>query len=301
MKNDTRPFIVAVGEVLWDVFPTGAHLGGAPANFVVHCAALGARAALVSGVGSDDLGRQALSALSGHGVDTSWVQEDNAHPTGTVPVTVVDGQPSYEIVEGVAWDHMVWQEDFEALAKMANAICFGSLAQRSPQSRETIQRFVDAKRQDCLCVLDVNFRQHYYGAKVLLQSLALANVVKLNEEEVASLRLYVGGAEDRDVFLNELCSRFSLDWVVLTLGADGCCVFGGDDVISVAGIAQDVVNTVGAGDAFTAAFVSHYLKGEDVALCAQYANALGGYVTTQESGTPHLPHDFCIWSKNANT
>ena len=301
MKKDIRPFIVAVGEVLWDVFPTGAHLGGAPANFAVHCAGLGARAALVSGVGDDGLGCQALLALSGHGVDTSWVQVNNNHPTGTVPVTVVDGQPSYEIVEDVAWDHMVWQEDFEALAKMANAICFGSLAQRSPQSRETIQRFVDAKRQDCLCVLDVNFRQHYHCAEVVLQSLALANVIKLNEDEVAQLRLYVGGAKDRDVFLNELVTRFNLDWVVLTLGADGCCVFGANEVISVPGTAQDVVNTVGAGDAFTAAFVSHYLNGEEVVLCAQYANTLGGYVTTQESGTPHLPQDFSIWSTHANT
>jgi len=300
MKNNTRPYIIAIGEVLWDMFPTGTHLGGAPANFAVHCAALGARSALVSGVGDDDLGRQALSALSGHGVDTRWVQVDETHPTGTVPVTVIDGQPSYEIVEGVAWDHILWQEDFEALAKTANAICFGSLAQRTPQSRETIQRFVDASQQNCLCVLDVNFRQHYHSADVFLQSLALANVVKLNEDEVALLRMYVGGAEDMDVFLNDLRVRFNLDLVVLTLGANGCCVFG-EDVVSVPGVTQDVVNTVGAGDAFTAAFISHYLKGEDVTLCAQYANALGGYVTTQKSGTPHLPSDFCIWSHDAHT
>jgi fructokinase len=301
MNTNARPLIVALGEVLWDIFPTGRHLGGAPANFAVHCAELGARSVLVSGVGHDDLGRQAVSALSEHGVDTRWVQVEERHPTGTVPVTLVDGQPSYEIVEGVAWDHILWQEDFEALAKTANAICFGSLAQRSPQSRETIQRFVDATTQQCLRVLDVNFRQHYHSSAVFLQSLALANVVKLNEDEVALLRLYVGGSMDRDVFLHELRARFNLDWVILTLGALGCCVFGENGVVSVPGTSQDVVNTVGAGDAFTAAFVCHYLKGEAVAMGAQYANALGGYVTTQESGTPHLPNDFCIWSNDANT
>ena len=290
------PLIVALGEVLWDMFPDGARLGGAPANFGVHCSALGAQVALISCVGNDDLGNKAKLALGEHGVDIGVLGVDAEHATGTVAIHLTDGQPSYKIVEDVAWDHIVWCDEFEALAKTANAVCFGSLAQRSPLSRETIQRFVDVTQGVCLRVLDVNFRQHYHTAEVMQQSLALANVMKLNDEEVPILRDYVGGCEDGDEFLLELRDRFALDVIILTLGADGCRVFEQDDVCSFKSEPQNVVNTVGAGDAFTAAFVSHYLNGDDLEACAVSANALGGYVATQDSATPHLPNHFCVWS-----
>lgn len=295
------PLIVALGEVLWDMFPDGARLGGAPSNFAVHCAQLGAQTTLLSCVGDDVLGQDALLALSQYGVNSQWIQTDRTRATGTVPVTLHEGQPSYEIVEGVAWDHMQWQKEFEALAKSANAICFGTLSQRALESRKTIQRFVDSAKLDCLRVLDLNFRQHYHSENVVKQSLALANVVKLNDDEIATLHSYVGGNKDRDTFLIDLLKRFALDVVVLTLGADGCRIFTGDDVVAVAGVPQIVVNTVGAGDAFTAAFVGHYLNGEGLDVCAERANVLGGFVTTQNSGTPNLPDDFKIWSDHANT
>jgi fructokinase len=300
MGYDKKPLIVALGEVLWDVFPDGARLGGAPSNFAVHCAALGAQGILLSCVGDDALGRDAVLALSQHNVDTQWIQKDRTRSTGTVPVTLCDGQPSYEIVEDVAWDHIVWQQEFEALAKSANAICFGTLSQRSLDSRKTIQLFADATKQDCLRVLDVNFRQHYHSADVVKHSLALASVVKLNDDEVPILRGYIGGDEDLDEFLKGLLKRFALDLVVLTLGADGCRIFSHGQVVTVAGVSQQVANTVGAGDAFTAAFVGHYLNGDDLEVCAGRANALGGFVTTQDSGTPYLPSEFRIWSDNAN-
>jgi fructokinase len=289
------PLIVAVGEVLWDVFPDGARLGGAPANFAVHCAALGARAALVSCVGDDPLGQDAVLGVAKHKVDNQRIYVDKAHPTGKVKVTLVNGQPSYQIVEEVAWDHILWCDELEALAKTANAICFGTLAQRAKNSRETIQKFVAAAREDCLCVLDVNFRQHYYSADVVRQSLALANVLKLNDEEVPLIRSFVGGVEDLDTFLDDLRVRYHLQWVVLTLGQGGCRVFGSDGFLNVESEPQKVVDTVGAGDAFTAAFIGHLLLGAHIETCAKQANAVGGFVVTQEGAMPSLPTSFRIF------
>lgn len=291
--------MVALGEVLWDVFPTGKQLGGAPANFAVHCAALGACVHLVSAVGEDALGVEAKQALVNRRVDTSCVAV-SAFPTGTVPVTVTDGQPTYDIVTDVAWDSIDWQENFEALARRANAICFGTLGQRSQKSRETIQRFLDTAKQNCLRVLDVNFRQDYHNLKVLQQSLALANMLKLSDEEITLFRTYVEGDDDPERYLEDLRQRFQLAAVVVTMGARGCRVYTKGGVVGVGGSPQDVVNTVGAGDAFTAGFVCQYLNGASVQDCAELANQVGGFVTTQEGATPQLPEHFCVWRSHAN-
>ena len=288
-----RPLVVAIGEVLWDVFEGGARLGGAPANFAVHASAMGLRAALVSCVGADDLGRRAVAALSARGVATEWVQMDEDRPTGVAPVTLVNGQPSYEIVEGVAWDRIGWRGELHDLARRADAICFGTLSQRSAQSRETVQRFVGAASR--LRVLDVNFRQGYHSEAVVLASLELADVVKLSDEEVPLLRGYAGGPEDVDAFLMALVARFGLRCAVLTLGARGCRVFGPEGMAVSEGEPQAVVNAVGAGDAFAAAFAGHLLVGADIQTCADRANAVGAFVVTQDGATPVLPEDFRIY------
>jgi fructokinase len=290
------PVILAVGEMLWDLFPTGNRLlGGAPANFAVHCAALGAVSQLVSCVGNDSLGPEALLALCAHRVDTRWIQVDARHPTGTVAVTLTKGQPSYQIVEKVAWDQIVWRDELEALARTASAVCFGTLAQRAEISRQTIQRLVAARNPDSLCMVDVNFRQHHHCADVVQRSLALANAVKLNLEEAHQLRSYIDGPADMDLFLKNLVTRFCLRFLVLTLGSRGCRIYSEKIVLEIAGRPQVVKNAVGAGDAFTAAFICQYLKGEDLESCAIRANAIGGFVSTQESATPVLPESFRIF------
>lgn len=300
MANEKPPFIVALGEVLWDIFPNGRKLGGAPANFAVHCASLGANVGLVSCVGDDDPGRSATEGLRSLGVDVSWVGVAPQRNTGTVQVTLNESEPTYEIVEGVAWDFIDWRDEYEALAKTVNAICFGSLGQRSSVSRSTIQRFVDLTGQGCLRVLDINFRQDFHDTDVVQQSLSLANVLKLNADEVSTLRTYLNGAQDDVAFLNDLRVRFGLKLVIQTRGASGSCVYAGGEPILVPGVSQDVVNTVGAGDAFTAAFVCHYLAGHDVRACAQVGNEVGGFVTTQDSATPALPEHHRIWRNDAN-
>lgn len=296
MSNEQEPpLLVAIGAVLWDVFPDGKRLGGAPANFAVHAAALGARSALVSCVGDDARGREAVEILKGHCVSTNAVQVDALRPTGTVPVTLLNGQPSYEIVEGVAWDAIGWRSELALLAQTAHAICFGTLDQRAQESQQTILRFLDAASPACLRVLDVNFRQHYHCNDVVHHSLERADVLKLNDDEVPLLRKYVGGSEDVDEFLRDVLTRFDLRFAIMTLGEQGCRVVGKEGVFAARGEKQAVVNTVGAGDAFTAAFISCFINGANLQLCAEKANLVGGFVTTQDSGMPNLPPSFRVF------
>ena len=294
MRRDP-PCVVAIGAVLWDVFPDGERLGGAPANFAVHAAALGVRSAMVSCVGDDARGKAALEILSGHGVAIDAVQIHAHRPTGRVNVTLADGQPTYEIVEGVAWDAITWCAELAPIARSAHALCFGTLDQREAQSRRAITNFLDAVSPDCLCVLDINFRQHYHTDEIVRESLTRADVLKLNDEEVVLLRDYVGGEEDVDVFLTGICVRFDLRCVILTLGEQGCRVVSEEGICQAVGKKQEVVNTVGAGDAFTAAYVVHLLAGAPMQMCAEQANAVGGFVTTQDGGMPPLPAHFRVF------
>lgn len=294
MRRDP-PSVVAIGAVLWDVFPDGERLGGAPANFAVHAAALGARSTMVSCVGDDARGKAALEILGGRGVALDAVQVQTHRPTGSVNVTFVDGQPAYEIVEGVAWDAITWCSELALIAQSAHALCFGTLEQREAQSRRAIRNFLDAASPDCLRVFDINFRQHYHTDEIVRESIARADVLKLNDEEVVLLRDYVGGEEDVDVFLTGILARFDLQCVILTLGEQGCRVVSEGEICQAVGKRQQVVNTVGAGDAFTAAFVMHLLDGAPMQICAEQANAVGGFVTTQDGGMPPLPAHFRVF------
>ena len=294
MRRDP-PSVVAIGAMLWDVFPDGERLGGAPANFAVHAAALGARSTMVSCVGDDARGKTALEILSGRGVATDAVQIHAHRPTGSVDVALVDGQPTYEIVEGVAWDAITWCSELAPIAQSAHALCFGTIDQREAQSRRAIINFLDSASPDCLCVYDINFRQHYHTDEIVRESLTRADVLKLNDEEVVLLRDYVGGEEDVDVFLTGIRARFDLQCVILTLGEQGCWVVSEGGICRAEGKRQEVVNTVGAGDAFTAAYVMHLLAGAPMQICAEQANAVGGFVTTQDGGMPPLPARFRVF------
>ncbi len=294
MRRDP-PCVVAIGAVLWDVFPDGERLGGAPANFAVHAAAMGARVAMVSCVGDDARGKAALEILSGRDVAVDALQIHAHRPTGSVNVTLVDGQPAYEIVEGVAWDAITWCSELAPIAQSAHALCFGTLDQRDAQSRRAITNFLDAASPNCLRVLDVNFRQDHHTYEIVRESIARADVLKLNDEEVVLLRDYVGGEEDVDAFLTDICVRFDLQCVILTLGEHGCRIVSEGGIWQAVGKRQQVVNTVGAGDAFTAAFVVHLLAGTPMQICAEQANAVGGFVTTQDGGMPPLPVRFRVF------
>jgi fructokinase len=286
------PTLVGLGEVLWDLFPEGPRFGGAPANFACHAAMLGARAAMVSQVGDDALGRQALEALGRHGVDTTHVARSPRFPTGTVQVEVdAAGQPRFEIREGVAWDQIPWSDSLATLARGAAGVCFGTLAQRHEVSRGTIRRFLESTAPGCLRIFDVNLRQHFYSPQVVLDSLNLATALKLNHEELPVVVSLCGIAADRDA-LPELARRFGLQWVALTRGAQGAVLWTDQGRAECGGVKVQVQDTVGAGDAFTAALAVGILSGRDPATICEHACRVAAFVCTQPGATPMLPPEL---------
>jgi fructokinase len=280
--------------VLWDVFPDGEHFGGAPANVAVHAAALGAQAAMVSAVGRDAHGDAALERLAAVGVNCDAVARLADHPTGVVHVSVDGaGMPSYDIAEGSAWDCLQWTALVERAAARADAICFGTLAQRSAVSRATIQRAVAATGAHAWRLLDVNLRQSYYDAGVLTGSLELANVVKLNQEELPVVAGLCGIGRGPPVGqLRALCERFELKLAVLTRGPAGSLIVSRTGVWGAVAPRTTIADTVGAGDAFTAAFLVGILAGRSLDKVNERANAVAAYVCSQPGATPPIPAEL---------
>ena len=283
--------IIGLGEVLWDVFPDGARFGGAPANFACHAASLGAEAWLVSAVGTDAEGGKAACFLQDHGVRCDALATDAAHPTGSVQVTLHgDGHPTYQIMENAAWDHLPWSAALGGLAPRAEAVCFGSLGQRSETARRTIQRFLAAVPDTALKMFDVNLRQHYFSAELLRTSLEAANAVKLNEDELPVLgRLFSLEGTDAAAQLGQLAERFDLRLVALTLGDRGAVLFSQGAMDEFQPPPVSVVDTVGAGDSFTAAVVTGFLEGLPLADINRHACAIAGFVCSSRGATPALP------------
>jgi fructokinase len=290
----TEPYlIVGLGELLWDLFPSGQQLGGAPANFAYHAALLGDQGIIASRVGQDALGHEALQRLERLGLDTSYVQRDATYPTGTVHVQVdEEGRPDFTIVENVAWDHMQWTPQWQELARQADAVCFGSLAQRSPQSRATIQQFLRATRPDALRIFDVNLRQSFYSAAVLSESLSLSRVAKLNSDELPRLMAVLGLGDDGLVEgARRLLHDFGLELVCITRGADGSILVTRERAVAHPGFKVKVADTVGSGDAFTAALAHYYLRHASLEEINEAANRLGAWVATQVGATPVIAPD----------
>jgi fructokinase len=277
--------------VLWDVFPTGDHFGGAPTNVAVHARALGAEAAMVSAVGQDARGEAALERLAGFRVDCSAVPQLVDHATGVVNVTVdAAGLPSYEIAAGSAWDFIPWSAAVASVVRGADAICFGTLAQRSPVSRATIRRAVASARASAWRLFDVNLRQDYYDAAVLVDSLTLANAVKMNEEELPIVaRLCAIDAGPPVEQLRALCMRFGLRIAALTRGPCGSVLATARESCDAPAAPAKVVDTVGAGDAFTAALLVGMLGGKSLDEVNRHANAVAAYVCSQPGATPPHP------------
>ncbi len=284
------PLVVSLGEVLWDLLPSGPQLGGAPANFACHVAALGARSSLVSCVGSDRLGDEALRLLTDRALDLSMVGRDPRRPTGTVAVEVgTDGQPRFDIVEDVAWDAITPAPTAFLRAAAADAICFGSLAQRSAGSRLAIRQLVAASSPAALRVFDVNLRAPFHTAEVIAHSLELANVLKLNEAELPVLAAQFGLAGSTEAQLETLADRFGLKVVALTLGAAGSRLLRHGTWSAESGRAVPVKDAVGAGDSFTAALVMGLLLGWPTQQLLAAATDIAAFVCTQAGATPELP------------
>jgi fructokinase len=279
--------VVGLGEVLWDLLPGGRQLGGAPGNFAFHCQQLGHPAAVVSRVGADELGRDLRAAVRALGLSDAWLQQDADHATGTVRVELDErGVPAFTITPDVAYDYLAWDAGLEALFGQARAACFGTLAQRHTVARATIRRAVAAAR-GALVVYDVNLRQDFYSPEVIEASLAASRWVKLNEDELGVLRQLFGLAGRTDAeSLEELRRRYDLQLAALTRGERGCLVRSGREAVDLPGMPVRVVDTVGAGDAFTAGLVAATLEGRPLAEAADRANRLAARVAASAGGTP---------------
>lgn len=286
-------FVVGMGEVLWDVLPQGRQIGGAPANFAFHVSQLDVPAVVVSATGNDALGREARQVFARHGLDSLMM--DVPFPTGTVQVSVdPEGVPDYEIRKDVAWDHIPFTPRLLQLAAEARAVCWGTLAQRAEESRETILRFVDLvpNEPDRLKIFDINLRQHFYSKKVIEESLRRCNVFKLNVEELRTVsRLFDIPKSDVESRCRCLLARYGLRMLILTCGAEGSYVLTPAATSFVETPKVEVADTVGAGDAFTAAMAVSLVQGMSVPEAHRRAVRVSAYVCTRHGAMPILPPD----------
>jgi fructokinase len=288
--------ILGIGELLWDMLPEGARLGGAPANFSVMAGRLGNHAAILSRVGRDDLGREAVHQLDPLPADTSFLQVDPSHETGRVTVSLDNGQPVYQIHHPAAWDFMELSDEWVRLAERANAICFGSLAQRSVESRQTIQTLVAQASSQCVRIFDVNLRPPFYSSEVIQESLELATVFKMNDMEVPQVLTLLGIPGEVDVDpdglrlgAERLLSEFpTLKLVAITRGGQGSLLVTRDEWHQHAGFPVKVADTIGAGDAFTAAIAHYLLRGAELPVLNEAGNRWGGWVASQSGAMPPL-------------
>ncbi len=288
-ERDT-PLALTIGEILWDLLPSGKLLGGAPANCCFRLRQLGVNAKMVSRIGSDPLGAEIAGALASKGFDLSLVQRDPSLPTGTVVVQLgSDGSPEFNIVKGVAYDALEAAPDALEAAARAAVICFGTLAQRSPASRATICRLLDSSPR-AVRFLDINLRKDCYSAETVASSLERATIIKLNSGEVAEVARLLGlTAQGERERVLELMLRFGTDTVLVTRGDRGVFAVGkGGEEVDLPGIQVKVVDTIGSGDACSAGFIAKLLEGAPLRECAHFGNIMGALNATRAGGMPDL-------------
>jgi fructokinase len=287
------PSVIGIGEILWDLLPAGPQLGGAPANFAYHAHALGARASVITRIGRDPGGMAILQRFKEIGLATDLVQVDPDAPTGTVTV-VLDGEgvPQFTIHENVAWDLLELSSPAEMEVRRADAICFGSLGQRNPSARSSIQTLLAQAPVSAWRVFDINLRQQFFSREIIEQSLQFSNVLKLNEAELPLLAAMFGLQGTPQQQIGSLAKSFRLKIVVLTRGALGSLLWHNERWSEQGPRAVEVVDTVGAGDAFTAALVMGLLSGLDLIQVHAAAAQVAGYVCSQPGATPPIPESL---------
>lgn len=283
MIRNEKPFILVIGEILWDIFPDGKRIGGAPANFAYYMTKMETETILISRVGHDQLGFEALAVCRSEDLTIDFIQIDNVYPTGRVIVKLdKNGVPNFKIEEISAWDFINEEEQLFQLIKKARAFYFGTLAQRNENSRKTIYNLLANANPECIKVLDLNLRSPYYDYQVIKSSLYFADILKLSSSElkiVTELFHLSGSPSDQIRFLMK---EFNLKVVALTAGSKGSLIITSDRESRHPGFPVNVVDTVGAGDAFTAALVNGLLNNDDLDQINEFANQLASYVCTQK-------------------
>lgn len=285
-------FVVGIGEALWDLLPEGRKIGGAPANFAYHVSQFGFDAIAASAVGKDPLGEEILASFTSMGLPFELPQVD--YPTGTVNVSLDErGIPQYEICTEVAWDNIPFTESLQRIAASTRCVCFGSLAQRSTVSRETIRRFLAAMPHDALRVFDINLRQQFYTREVVESSIKACDILKINDEEILTVaQLFELGTHDMQEACLALMQRYDLRTVILTCGSFGSYVFYNKGISFLYTPRVKVADTVGAGDSFTAGFCASLLRGDSIPDAHARAVEVSAFICTQHGAMPRLPESL---------
>lgn len=291
--------VLAIGEVLWDVLPTGKVVGGAPGNFAYRLTEAGVAAKLVSRIGNDESGAELRELLSARNIDLSLLQVDSNHPTGWVPVTLnEEGNPHYEIMTGVAYDFIEYTSELEAAVKNCSLVYFGTLIQRAPKSRETIAQILKESSSKTK-FLDINLRKDCYSKETIELSLTHASILKLNGSEITALSKIFGTPNEPHSFAEWLFKNFPTLTLLVTLGEDGALALGRDGTeISTPGIRVNVVDTIGSGDAFSGGFVIGHLRGDSLRDCCIHANRLGAAAACTKGGMSSIPAE--VWKMISN-
>ncbi len=285
---NTKPIVAGIGEFLWDMLPTGKQLGGAPCNFAFHAMQAGCISHVISAVGEDDLGDELLGMVRQLGLSDQYIQK-NRYPTGTVTVRLDElGHPDYTIHEHVAWDHITIDPGIMEMAATLDAVCFGSLAQRDPESAESIKTLIRLTRPDCLKVFDINLRQHFYSRDSIVQSISLSDVLKLNDDELPVVAGFCGLKGDIRAQLGQLLGMYKLKYIVYTMGSRGSIIISPEEYSFIEAPKVTVADTVGAGDAFTAVFIAGILKGFPLSAVHDKATEIAAMVCTRKGATPEL-------------
>lgn len=289
-----RNLVVGIGEALWDILPEGKKLGGAPANFAYHVSQFGLESMVVSAIGEDKLGNEIFENLSEKKLN--MLIEEVQYPTGTVQVELDnEGIPCYDIKENVAWDNIPFTDKLKSIAEKTTAVCFGSLAQRNIVSRETINTFLNLipNKKGIYKIFDINLRQGFYTKEILCRSMEQCNILKINDEELVTVsRLFGYPGIDLQDKCWILLAKYNLEMLILTCGVNGSYVFTPGNVSFVETPKVEVADTVGAGDSFTAAFISALLMKKSVREAHQLAVNVSAYVCTQNGAMPQLPENY---------
>ena len=286
--------VAGIGELLWDRFPDGDRLGGAPANFAFHAGQLGAEARIVSRLGRDADGSRLIESLARQKLATNFIQRDPSHPTGLVRVEIKEGQPTYLIENPSAWDYLELTGELKGLAATLDAVCFGTLAQRHPVSQRTIQEFVRLCPPKTLRLFDINLRHAFFTRETIEFGLSHATALKLNGEELVRIAALFGWPSPREEALARIFKLFPLEWIAVTRGSEGCEIHTREKTVRSKAPKVTCVDAVGAGDAFSAALVTGLLNRLPLDKIADHANRVGAYVASQPGAMPPLPQEITI-------
>lgn len=304
--------ILAFGEILFDIFDGSEKLGGAPLNFCCDMVKLGAEGYILSAVGTDRLGQNALAALDNIGVDYSLSNNESLFATGSCNVTVdADGEPKYELCEGVAYDHITLTDEELARinAEQFDVFYFGTLAQRNISSRAALDKvFNTCSFGDVF--FDINIRQSYYSDEIIRRGLENATILKINYDECGILcdmgfcMTRYGDRADNEflkTISEEICDTYDIETVIITLDKDGACAYrkSTGEFYRSGRAESEVVSAVGAGDAFSACFIYNYKNGKSLEECVERANILGDYtVGYLEAIPPYTDELLCRIAKD---